>query len=278
MSVETPVIEQQAPPQRQWSWRLLPALLVSTSAIALYGFQVRPLGWAMLAAALVIAAIGDRPLFRHLLLIAIGMTIISATPLKADLSNAGMVRFFVALTLAVLVPYLIMRFIYKERIIVFPVRTGQRWSRTEWGYMALVLVLGYFLLPLYFIGSGVYQNWPAVPDGDQIFRLFLGVNFVGLWDELFFVCTVFALFRHHFVFWQANVLQAIVFTSFLWELGYQFWGPALTGTFALLQGYVFQRTKSLPYIVTIHLSFDAIIFMILVHAHNPALFPIFVTA
>ena len=36
---------------------------------------------------------------------------------------------------------------------------------------------------------------------------------------------MFALLRQHFSFWQANVLQGEVFVSFLWELGYQAWGP-----------------------------------------------------
>ena len=35
---------------------------------------------------------------------------------------------------------------------------------------------------------------------------------------------VFALLRRHFPFWQANLLQAVVFVSFLWELGYRGWG------------------------------------------------------
>ena len=69
-----------------------------------------------------------------------------------------------------------------------------------------------------------------------------------------------------------------MFVSFLWELGYRSWGPALTIPFALLQGYIFARTRSLPYVVTVHLSFDLIIFMILVHAHTPPLFDVFVTA
>lgn len=278
MSVQPASVARSADRPPAWSWSLVPAALVSASAFALYGVQERWIGYGLLVAALAIAAIVDRPLAKHLALVAAGLAIISLTTLKADLSNSGMVRIFTALTLALVVPFVISRVLLRERVIVFPSRSGQRWSRLEWGYLALVLLLGYFVLPLYFIRSGVYHNWPAVPDADQIFRLFLGVNFVGLWDELFFICTVFAIFRQHFRFWQANLLQAVVFSSFLWELGYQFWGPALTFPFALLQGYVFQRTRSVPYIVTIHLSFDAIIFMILVHAHNPELFGIFVTA
>lgn len=102
-------------------------------------------------------------------------------------------------------------------------------------------------------------------------RLFVGVGAVGIWDELFFICTVFVLLRRHFHDATANVLQAIVFVSFLWELGYRAWGPALTIPFALLQGFIFLRTRSLAYVVTVHLLFDAVVFLVLVHAHNPGL-------
>ena len=106
-------------------------------------------------------------------------------------------------------------------------------------------------------------------------RLFIGVNAVGTWDELFFILTVFVLFKRHFPVWQANVLQMVIFVSFLWELGYQAWGPALTIPFALLQGWIYSKTKSLPYVLTVHLLFDAIVFLVIVHARNPEALPIF---
>lgn len=257
--------------------RLVAAALVSVAAVPLFGLQERPVGYAMLAAGLAVAAAVDRALLRHLLLVAAGMVVISTMSLEADLSDAGMVRFAVTLTAAVALPYAVSRWVYREDVIMFPVRTGVRWSRFEYGYLALVVVGGYLILPVYFLGSGAYRNWPVVDTADEIARLFLGVNGVGLWDELFFVCTVFALLRKHFPFWQANVLQAVVFVSFLWELGYRGWGPLLTVPFALLQGYIFARTRSLPYVVTVHLTFDVIIFGILVHAYNPGLADVFVT-
>ena len=198
--------------------------------------------------------------------------------LKADLSNGGMTRFAVVLSLAVVLPYVGSRYLYREDVIKFPWRTGRRWSRYEYAYLVIVLALGYLLLPVYFIGSGAYENWPTVTEPNEIARLFVGVNAVGLWDELFFICTVFALLRQHFSTVVANALQTIVFVSFLWELGYQSWGPVFTIPFALLQGYIFQRTRSLAYVVTVHLSFDVIIFMILVHAHTPEWFNVFLTS
>lgn len=121
-------------------------------------------------------------------------------------------------------------------------------ERAQWTYLAAVVVVGYLVLPWYFISTGVYLNWPPVHTPDQVVRLFIGVNAVGIWDELFFICIVFTLYRRHFKLWQANLLQAMIFVSFLWELGYQSWGPLLTIPFALVQGAIFQLTKNLAYV------------------------------
>lgn len=274
-----------------WSWKLLPALLACLAAPAFFVVQIPWLGWALLAAALVAAWALSRgrdatpaaeltgeaasartpSLVRDLSLIAIGMLIVSAVPLKAELDNLAFVRFGLALGGAVLVPYAISRWVYRDHAIRFPWREGGRWTAFQWWWLVAVLLLAWLILPFYFIASGVYQNWPVVDTPDLIARLFVGVGAVGIWDELFFICTVFALLRRHFRDWQANILQAIVFVSFLWELGYQSWGPLLTIPFALLQGSIFRNTRSLGYVVSVHLLFDAVVFLVLVHAHNPGM-------
>ena len=85
------------------------------------------------------------------------------------------------------------------------------WGRINW--LVAVLVLGWLILPFYFITTGVYLNWPAVTTPELIARLFVGVGSVGIWDELFFICTVFALLSRHFRFWQANVLHRLATMS-----------------------------------------------------------------
>ncbi|WP_235038065.1 CPBP family intramembrane glutamic endopeptidase [Microbacterium sp. 18062] len=269
-----------------WTWGILPALLVCLAAPAFFVLLTPWLGWLLLATGLaaawwldrrgepVDAGIGSsrRPsLLRDLSLIGLGLLIVSAIPLAAELDNAAMLRFTLALGGAVAVPYLVSRFVYRDHGIRFPWRGGGRWTLFQWSWLAAVLVLGWLILPFYFITSGVYLNWPVVDTPDLIARLFVGVGTVGIWDELFFVCTVFALLRRHLRDPVANVLQMIVFVSFLWELGYRAWGPALTIPFALLQGFIFLRTRSLAYVVTVHLLFDAVVFAVLVHAHNPGL-------
>ena len=258
--------------------RVAAAVLVCGSAVLLFALENRPWGYAALGAGIVLASFVDRVLARHLGLIALGQVIISTIPLKADLSNPGISRFAVALGLAVCVPYAISRWVLRDHVIRFTMRGGWPWTRVQWGYIAVVVVAAYLILPYYFIGSGVYRNWPDVTGPDQITRLFVGVNAVGIWDEIFFIATVFVLLLRHFPVWLANLLQATVFVSFLWELGYREWGPALTVPFALIQGWIFSWARSLPYVITVHLLFDAVVFGVLVHAHNPAVFDIFVTA
>ncbi len=249
-----------------------------SAAVLLFAVHVRPLAYVPLVAGVVLGLVVDRRLGRDLLLVAAGMGIISTISLEADLSDAGMTRFAVALSLSVLVPWFVSRYLYRDDAVRFPVATGRRWSAGQVLYLVVVVVVGYLLLPWYFLGSGAYLNWPDLEGRGDIARLFVGVNAVGIWDELFFICTVFALLRRHFPVWTANVLQSIVFVSFLWELGYREWGPVLTIPFALVQGWIFSRYKSLTYVVAVHLLFDVVVFSVLVHGHHPELFDVFVTA
>lgn len=257
--------------------RVLAAALVCGAAVLLFAVHVRPLGYVPLLLGVGLGLVVDKRLGKDLALVALGQVIISTISLKADLSNAGMARFTVALGLAVLVPTVLSRRAFRDDKIHFPVRTGRRWERWQWVYLGAVAVAAYLILPAYFLGSGVWQNWPDLDGTHDIVRLFVGVNAVGIWDELFFICVVLALLRAHFPFWLANLLQAAVFVSFLWELGYRSWGPLLTIPFALIQGWIFRRTSSLSYVVAIHLTFDLVVFLVLVHAHDPSLFDIFVT-
>ncbi len=263
---------------RRWAnWGLVPAFLVCAAAFFIFALLTPIPGYTMLVLGVGLAFVLERRglttagLGRDLFLVALGQSIVSTISVKADIGWGNMVLMGTVLAVAVAAPYLISRFVFKDHAIRFPWRGGGRWGRFHWGYIALVIGLGWFILPFYFITSGVYLNWPTVAEPSELARLFVGVNAVGTWDELFFICTIFALLRRHFPFWAANLLQTIVFVSFLWELGYQAWGPLLTIPFALVQAYIFKRTRSLTYVVTVHLLFDAVVFLVLVHAHNPGL-------
>ncbi|CAN7401921.1 CPBP family intramembrane glutamic endopeptidase [Arthrobacter sp. LjRoot14] len=256
--------------------KLIPSALVSLSGFVLYVLEQKVPGYGLLALALVLAGFIDRALLRDLALIAVGLIAISLVPITTDISTGHMAVMGTAMIIAVGVPYAMSRWAFKEHAVRFPVLTGHPWTRTEKWYLAAVVLMGYALLPAYMVNTGVYSNWPAVSDPEGIFRLFLGTNALGIWDELFFICTVFALLRRHLPLSQANVLQAVLFTSFLWELGFHAWAPVFIFPFAMLQAVIFTRTKSLSYIVAVHLLFDFVLFLVLLHAHNRAWIDIFV--
>jgi hypothetical protein len=255
---------------------LVPAALVSLAGFTLFALHQPLIGYPLLLVALVLALLVSRVLFRDLLLVAFGVAVMSLVPITTDISPAHMGVMGTAMILAVGVPYAVSRFAYRDHAITFPVRTGQRWSRAERWYLPAVVVMGYVLLPVYMLSTGVYRNWPAASEPDDVVRLFVGTNGLGIWDELFFICTVFALLRRHLPMAQANVLQAVLFTSFLWELGFHAWAPVFIFPFALLQAFIFTRTRSLSYIVCVHLLFDLVLFLVLLHAHNRAWIDIFV--
>lgn len=254
------------------------AALLAGSAVMLFGLYDQPLrvwGFAALAASVALSWCADKPFAKDILLIALGLGILRTISLEADISWPNMFLMGVVLGASVFVPYALSRWVYRDHAIRFPTRKGRKWSRLEFGWLAFVIIVGWLVLPRYFFYSGAYLNWPAVVTPSEISRLFIGVNAVGIWDELFFICTVFTLLHRHFSFWPANIITSIIFVSFLWELGYRSWAPLITIPFALVQAVIFTRTKSLPYTVTVHLLFDAVVFLSIVHAHHPQALPIF---
>ena len=267
-------LEVEAPPR--FSWALVPAFGVSLAGFLLFGLELQVPGYLVLVVSVAGGFLVDRDLGKSLLLIGFSLGLIGTISLAPDLTWANFVRMGIVLIVAVVVPYVVDRFVFKRHVVRFPINTGRRWTTAERWYVVIVVGLAWLIMPFYFINSGTYLNWPSVSEPSEIIRLFLGVNAVGLWDELFFICTVFALLRRHFRLWQANILQAIIFVSFLWELGYTSWGPFLTTPFALIQGYLFNRTRSLPYVLCTHLIFDCVLWAVLLHAHNPGWLPIFI--
>jgi membrane protease YdiL (CAAX protease family) len=261
----------EAPPR--FSWNLAPAVIVAFSAFLMFGLQREEIAFPVLAAGIGLGFVLDRDLGRSLLLIGLGITPIGLISVAADIRWSHYFLVAGVLTVAALTPYLLDRDVFRRHVIRFPLRSGRRWTLKERIYMVSVPALAWLIMPFYFINSGTYLNWPAPRELSELIRLFVGVNAVGLWDELFFICTVFTLLRRHFPLWQANLLQAVIFVSFLWELGYTSWGPFLTYPFALVQGYLFARTRSLPYVLITHLVFDCVLWLILVYAHNPGWLP-----
>jgi membrane protease YdiL (CAAX protease family) len=237
------------------------------------------LGWSILGAVAVLAAVWSRSQFgRHLLLLAAAIALLGLVPINTDIAYRHMLIMGSVLVAVVAGPYLISTWAFHEQVITFPFRMGRRWSPREIGYVVVAGIGSYLLLPFYLADTGSYLNWRAELDPSHIIRLFIGTNALGIWDEIFFVGVCLALFRRHLPFPLANIAQAALWTAFLYELGFRGWGPLVIFPFALSQGYIFKRSKSLLYIITVHLTIDFMLFLVLVHLHNPGYLRIFVTS
>lgn len=251
-------------------------LLICASGVVLIALQLKSAGWILLALSGLSLFLAEKIFAKDILLIIIALALLGVTPINTDISVEHMLIMGATLILAVAIPYLVSRFIYKDYLVRFPWHHGRRWYKSEMFYIGTTALISYFLLPYYLKSTGTYLNWPSAIDRGSILRLFIGTNGLGIWDELFFVSTVLGILRRYFSFIAANIFQSVLFTSFLYELGFTSWGFVFIFVFALVQGYIFKKTESLLYVITIHLTLDLVLFLAIIYSHHPSVIPVFI--
>ncbi|MCH2188886.1 CPBP family intramembrane metalloprotease [Candidatus Gracilibacteria bacterium] len=250
--------------------------LLALSGVFLIGLQFS-FGWIFVILGILSLFLCRKNFSKDIGLIYLSLIILSISKINTDISYFHMIEMGSALIAAIAIPYIISKYYYKQDTIKFPWSMGRKWNKKEIAYILLAGIIAYFLIPFYVKNTGAYLNWNVEPGISHIARLFIGTNALGIWDELFFISTVLGVLRKWLPFLWANILQAILFTSFLHELGFSGWGFVMIYIFALLQGIIFKKTESLAYIITIHLVIDFVLFLALIEAHHPTWMPIFLT-
>ena len=148
----------------------------------------------------------------------------------------------------------------------------KHFSKLETAYVLMSIPLAWLGLRLYFtLSPEVPFNWtlPDMPSDDPLLRLFFGINAVGIWDELFFVNTVFAVLRSLYPFWTANLASSVFYVAVLNDMAFIGWGPIFVGVLAITQGIMFERSKTLIYVLIVHLIVDYFLFQEIITAHSP---------
>jgi hypothetical protein len=151
-----------------------------------------------------------------------------------------------------------------------------RWRWLDFFYTLISIPLAWLVLGWYFrVVPHLYRQWslPTPYDGDAVGALFWGINAVGIWDEFFFVSTVFAILRSVYPFWIANLAQAVVYTAVLYDMAFIGIGPILVYLFALTQGKMFEKSDNLLYVLIVHLIVDYFLFANIVAGHYPGTTP-----
>lgn len=245
----------------------IPIICLSIFGIITIGMQLS-LGWIAWGIGILSLIFTSRDFKLHIGLLFISIGILGMTQIDTSIEYRTILSMATALCFAILIPWYISRQILNTNVIELQFNWKESWPRKRWYYMLFALIASSIIMPWYMKSTGAYLNWSVVFDASHITRLFIGTNALGIWDELFFINIVFAIYRRFFNFWTANFFQAILFTTFLFELGFTGWGPLLIYPFALVQGYIYEKTQSLSYVITIHLIIDFVLFVTLVVLHG----------
>lgn len=196
--------------------------------------------------------------------------LLAVSPIRTETTDANFLMLGACFLAALVVPPLLLRKTDPGTLgfRMFP----ERFSKLEFFYTLLSAPLAYFVFQLYFsISPEVPFNWvlPDHPTPEALLRLFIGINLVGIWDELFFINTCFALFRRIYPFWWANLGQSVVYVSVLYDMAFRGWGPLFVLLLALTQGIMFQRSKAMVYVLAVHLIVDYFLFQAVIEHHYP---------
>lgn len=245
--------------ERGWT-RTLALLLFAVSVPTLIPMGLWVVGIpAWIGTALLIFRDPD-PAYRRRLGVLLGsVAILACAPIDTDTSNHGFAvlgGFFLA---AILLPTVVLMRT-DPNVITFRVWPHRfRWLDVI--YVTVAVPLAYAVIRWYFFDVNPYMptQWflPAEYDNHQVWRLVVGLNSVGIWDELFFINICFAVLRTVHRFWIANLVQAVVYVAVLHDMAFIGIGPFIVYAFALTQGAMYEESKCLLWVLIVHLVVDA---------------------
>jgi len=257
-----------------WLFAGAMVLIIGLKSVSQLGEPWHWLGWPCMVGGLVLAwRQPERIWFKICVLLAYTIIILWLTRIDGDTSNTHSLELALMLGVGILVmPALAAKYWLKQPLDYSWV--SGRWSLRMLLWLPAGFVIGFGFMWLYFnvLTPTLHHSWPLPLTGERteaMWRLFWGCNFVGVWDELAFINFVFVLLSRHFGFREANFAQAVFFTSFLHEMAFVGWGPAVIFMFALIQGYTYKKTRSLLYIVILHLMIDTILFYMIANRWYP---------
>lgn len=234
------------------------------------------IGGLILAICVYLVATDSEPKLRRRISILMGcIVILAACDINTSLSNENFLQVGIPFTLVIVLPAILSHFGDKGiiRYRFWPVH----WRKQDVIYTILSIPLAWVVLKSYewgnrtFFEDELFRHWamPEEPDTGEIRRLFIGINLVGIWDELFFVNTCFALLRSLFKFRAANVIQAVIYTAVLYDMAFTGCGIFIVFAFAWTQGAMFEKSESLLWVLIVHLIVDYFLVAFIVQTYYP---------
>lgn len=249
------------------------ALLLAFAAtcVLLIPYERFWLGGIVWIAAAVLTWRDREPALRRRMGVLLGcVAVLAAAPISTDTRPIKFLTLGIPFLACVIVPALVLGRT-DPGVIRF-----RLWPRRIRGldllYVAISAPLAWGVLHFYFrVNPFMPWQWPlpGEPDPAAMGRLFWGINGVGLWDELFFVNTGFAILRSLFGFRTANAFGAVLYTSVLFDMAFAGIGPVLVYLFALTQGSMFEQSEHLLYVLVVHVIVDYFLYWQIIAGHYP---------
>jgi hypothetical protein len=228
-------------------------------------------GGVFLVAALLLVLRDPDPSYRRRMLVLLGCIVaLAIAPIRTDTSNRGFLHLGSFFAMVIVVPALILGRTDPGviRYRIWP----RRFRKLDVFYVAISIPLAWAILKLYWhLTPDMPTHWtlPAIQDPEETWRLFTGINCVGIWDELFFVNTVYLILRSIFPFRLANAGQVVVYTSVLYDMAFTGAGLIIVPIFAWTQGSMFEESENLLYVLVVHLIVDFFLFTAIVLHYYP---------
>lgn len=229
-------------------------------------------GWPALAFSLFLGWRTKETLWlKTLAIFAYVIVVLFFTRLNSNFTTPHMIELFVKLGIGLaLVPALLAKYWLKTPLTYRWLNGKWSWKMWVWlptGFLILAGVLWFYFNVL---TPDLYTSWPLVGGkSEALTRIFWTCNLGGCWDELVWINLVFSLMSRHFSTWEANLAQAVFFTSFLYAIAFFGTGAVFIYVFALVQGYTYKKTGSLLYLIILHFFVDLILFFMVANKYFP---------
>jgi len=224
------------------------------------------------ASAALVWRTGDTVFRRRMGVLLACTLLLGFAPIDTDTGDAHFLHLGAYFAAAVLVPGLVLAL--TDPGVIHSRLLPDRIRFRDFAYVAVSVPAAMAALRLYFqLSPEVARNWvlPDAPQSDALWRLFLGINAVGIWDELFFVNTSYVILRSIFPFHVANLAQAALYTAVLYDMAFTGFGPVFVFIFALTQGALFERAENLITVLMVHIIVDFFLFQEIVASYYPGL-------
>src|SRR5436305_375274 len=133
--------------------------VLSLTGVVLIGLQIKLFGWGFLLLGLFLLLFCTKQFRKDFFLIYICLALLGITPITTDISYLHIVQMGIPLILAITIPYIISRYVYKDYLVRFKFHHGRAWYKKEIAYILFTAVIAYFVIPFYLQNTNAYLNW-----------------------------------------------------------------------------------------------------------------------